>query len=147
MSQITINAGMGVENATRFKPTVTEVMAAIFAEYKFSFGGEEMLPQEVFGNTGFMPVISHLACIRINDLFGVPFAVDQAEDENAILGVAINPGFNSTSAMMLYLLSSMIVSEEIFGMMPGLIDLDELYQWSTDVDMQQKGLPYLGVKH
>lgn len=135
-----------IEDAMRFKPTVTDVLSEIFVQYRFKFGGEEMLPHEVFSGNGFLPVLSHLACARLNDLFGIPFEVEINESAEAILGVSISPSFTSTSSLVMYLISTMVVANEIFGVVPSDIALDDLYEWSMDESMQQKGLPYLGLK-
>lgn len=144
--QVVSAACVAIEDMTKFKPTITEVLSEIFSAYTFSFGGEKMTPYEVFSGNGFLPVLSHLSCLRMNDLFGIPFEVETAESDDAILGVEVNPQFRSTSSVMLYLIATMLVSQEIFGLIPSDIDLDDLYSWSMDEELQQKGLPYLGMK-
>lgn len=135
-----------IEDMCRFKPTITEVLAEIFAQYEFSFGNSKMLSQEVFATDSFLPVISHLACLRISDIFNIPFAIETVESESAIMGVEINPDIHSSSSVILYLLQLIEVSKSIFGVVPTPIDLDDLYQWSMNEEMQAKGTPYLGLK-
>lgn len=136
-----------IEDMCRMRPSVSEIMAEIFSSYKFQFGNDDMLPGEVFAGNGFMPVLSHLACLRVHDLFELPMQIEQIENDRAILGVEVNPTFRSLSAMLVYLLNLMQVSYEVFGVVPGNINLDELYEWSLNESMQQKGLPYLGIRN
>lgn len=136
-----------IEDLCRARPEVPEVMAEIFDAYKFEFGAERMLPGEVFACSGFLPILSHLACARINDLFGIPFPVDQDENEIAILGVEVNPSFRSLASTVIYMVNLVQVSQDIFGVIPGKINIDDLYEWAMDREMQLKGLPYLGQKH
>jgi len=137
----------GIEDVCRFSPTVTEIMSEIFCQYEFVLGNEIMTTYEVFMNNSFLPVLSHLACVQVHSIFGLPMLVEQTENDDAIMGVEVNPVFSSLSSMLLYLVHVMRVSHDIFGTTPGKIVLDPLYEWSTDETMQQKGLPYLGISH
>jgi hypothetical protein len=132
------------EDMLRYKPSVTEVMSAVFQGYEFFFCKEKMDVSEVFANNGFLPVLSHISCARIESLIGIDFNIESENSAHAILGVEINPIFGSPSASMIYMMSMMTASCEIFGDKPGLIDLDALYEWSIDEAVQKNGLPYLG---
>lgn len=135
-----------IEDLCRMRPSVTEVMAEIFSEWKFSFGGEEMLAAEVFAGGGFLPVLSTLACHQGQTVFGLPMVVDTNDDDKALFGFEVEPGFSSPSAMMLYLLSLLQVSYEVFGNIPSQVLLDDLYEWAMDGEKQKKErVPYLGV--
>jgi hypothetical protein len=136
-----------IEDICRFSPTTTEIMSEIFSQYEFVLGNEIMTPYEVFMNNSFLPVLSHIACMQVHSVFGLPMLVEQTENDDAIMGVEVNSAFSSLSSMLLYLVHVMRVSYDIFGTTPGRIILDPLYEWSTDETLQQKGLPYLGVSH
>lgn len=144
---MTVSSAIAIEDMCRMRPEVPEIMAEIFKSYEFGFGNEQMLPGEVFARDSFLPVLSHLACLRISDLFDLPFQIGQTENDRAILGIEVQPSFRSLASMVIYMVNLVQVSQDIFGVMPGKINLDDLYEWSLDENMQQKGLPYLGLKH
>lgn len=147
MSATGAPGGPALENICRVKPEIPEIMAEMFAGYRFMFGNEEMLPFEVFSPRSFLPVISHIACQQISDVFALSFTVNLEEDDTAILGFDVRPDFRTASALFIYLSALDDVARNIFGTTPGVIDLNKLYDWAlSDDDNVKASIPYLGVK-
>lgn len=141
------NSAVAVAEKCMFRPTIEEIMAAIFSKYNFALDSNPMLPSEVFAADSFLPLFSSIAISRAESIFGFPFYIEEIEDENALFGMTIAPEFPSAAPFLIYTLQMMNVATDIFGRVPCKIELDELYAWATSRELQEAGLPYLGIKH
>lgn len=137
----------GLQDICRVRPEIPEIMAEIFSEYEFVFGNERMLPSEVFSTMAFLPVMSHIACQRIREIFDLPFMIDLENNDSALLGVEVRPQFHRLSALMIYLSTLLSTSIHIFGCIPTTIELDKLYEWAVSDADNITEVPYLGVRH
>lgn len=127
------------------QPSAEELMAAIHEGFTFSLNGEEMDTSEVFAADGFLPILSAISVNRIDNMLGFPLFVEEVEDEDSFLGITIRPVFPSAAPFIIYTLMMIAVSEDIFGLQPCNICLDDLFEWATNEEAQKAGLPYLGV--
>lgn len=130
-----------------FRPTVDEILAEIFGGYKFYLDEEEMHPSEVFATDSMLPLFSAIAINRAESIFGFPLYVPESENEDAMFGIEVAPDFPSAAPFIIYTLQLISVVEDIFGKRPCKIVLDELYAWASSEELQQAGLPYLGMKN
>lgn len=135
---------IGLAEACRYQPSIEEIVSSCFSEYDFTLSGVKMLSSEVFSPDGMLPLFSSLAINKIETVLGIPLFVDEESDEDALFGIVVNPSFESASAFVIYGLQVTNIATEIFGPVPCDIELDELYRWALNVEMQESGLPYLG---
>lgn len=131
--------------AAEFTPRTYELLPIIFEKYDFSFRGEDMPPHEVFAREGFLPLILNVAVMQISQKFAQAIQVQNLPNEGAIFGMFSNETLiESPSQRMLLIAYATSISKEIFGSIPGPVDLDELYQWAHEPQMQKQGLPVMG---
>lgn len=134
---------MRAAKACRFVPNVEDILSAIFGDFKFTLHGAEITASEVFSREGFLPAIGFISASRMKDTYGIDIQVPIEEEENSITGYALTMKFENPSQTLMFLLTATTVSHEIFGRVPGLVNVDKLFDWMFSPEVQEQGLPCL----
>ena len=125
----------------QIRPGAGDIMAEIFRDYDFSFGGGKWLSDEVFAHNAFFPILSFMACQEIERLYGVQFDIQPEEDPDGILGMSVRPNFRYLQPYTLYMLTLYQVCRDVMGSAPGPVYLDTLHEWAYSEDKQRMGFP------
>lgn len=118
-------------------PSHTEILGEVFAEFQFEMDGVYMSAQDVFSNSGFMPVFMFLAADRMKQLGLGDVAINYHDDDVAIVGFSAEVEAGTpVNKSTLFLLTMQSIAKEILGAEPAPepINLDALYSWLFSPD-------------
>lgn len=126
-------------------PTAPLILAEIFKDYRFMLDGARMTPSLVFGPSGFLPVISFMTTSKMRSLYGDAKDIPITENDDSVVGFMIDPLFQSTNELMMYLIVTTDIAKEMFGDEASNkeIVLDKLYDWTFNAQEQEKGIPVM----